>query len=96
MKIVIRERIVKQKIAKLLRCNGVFYFMPQSGIYGKAGIADFVCCVDGRFLAIEAKGSNGKQTELQKQNELAVKKANGTYLLIDDKNISQLEKFIVG
>lgn len=47
----------------------VWYFMPVSRGYGKHGVPDFICCVAGHFIGIEAKAPGGKVTARQ-QNEL--------------------------
>lgn len=53
------EKAVKDAIKKVLSrvaCIGspkVWYYMPSS-LY-KRGIPDFICCIRGRFVAIEAK-----------------------------------------
>jgi penicillin-binding protein-related factor A (putative recombinase) len=85
-----KESKIKDKIKKILKANNVFYFMPQSGIYGRAGIADFICCYNGYFVAIEAKSSTGKQRGLQALSEKQIKASMGVYLLVNDKNVDDL------
>jgi len=49
------EGRVKDQIRKLLRELGVWFYQPVQNGMGQVGIPDFVCCYDGRFVAIEAK-----------------------------------------
>ena len=49
------EASVKNEIKKMLDAHEVYYFMPAANGYGRAGIPDIVCCINGCFLAIECK-----------------------------------------
>ena len=62
--------------------------MPHGAGYGNAGVADFLCCVNGHFLAIEAKAKGGKLTALQEKNSQEVQKANGISLVIDEEALA--------
>ena len=42
-----------------------YYAMPIGTGYGNSGVPDFLCCVNGRFVAVEAKALRGKATALQ-------------------------------
>jgi hypothetical protein len=88
------EAKVKQKIKRLLKHLGVWYFMPVAGRYAKKGIPDFICCANGKFLAIEAKGGGGRATDLQLYVIDEIQKHNGTALVIDETNLPHLERTI--
>jgi hypothetical protein len=61
-----------------------FYWMPVQGHMAEGGVADFVCCVNGRFIAIEAKRpKGGRQSALQAQFEETVNMSNGAYTICD-------------
>lgn len=49
------ERNVKREIKKALTKLNVWHYMPSANVYGRGGIPDFICCLKGRFIAIEAK-----------------------------------------
>jgi hypothetical protein len=49
------EAKVKDKIKKFLKANAIYYAMPATGGYGVSGVPDFLCCVKGKFVGIEAK-----------------------------------------
>ena len=83
-----KEEPVKDRIKKVLRQRGAYFRMPPANGYGKAGDFDFVCCVNGRFLGIEAKrDANEQPTQLQTDNAEAVLRAGGTVLLIHKDNV---------
>jgi len=71
------ESKVKTKIKAILKEHGVYYAMPIGTGYGNAGVPDFLCCVKGRFLAIEAKAGKGVTTALQVKNLREVEAAGG-------------------
>ena len=88
------EAKVKAKIKRLLKAMGVWFFMPVAGRYAKKGIPDFICCANGNFLAIEAKGNGGRATDLQLYVIDEIKKHNGTALVIDETNLAHLERTV--
>ena len=61
--------------------NG-YYSMPSSSGMGEAGIADFLICVKGLYVEVEAKSDVGTQSALQRLHEQAVLESGGVYLLI--------------
>ena len=55
--------------------------------YGLKGSADIIACIDGRFVAVEAKCGRDKQRPEQARFEAAITKAGGVYILarsVDD------------
>lgn len=85
------EAKVKDKIKKILKEHNIYYAMPMGTGYGNAGVPDFLCCVRGNFLAIEAKANGGKTTALQDKNLHEIREAGGTALVIDENNLGKLE-----
>jgi hypothetical protein len=85
------ESKVKAKIKDLLTKYNVYYAMPIGTMYGNSGVPDFLCCVKGHFLAIEAKAGKGKTTALQDKNLHLVEKAGGTSLVIREDTLDLLE-----
>lgn len=79
------ESKVKDKIKKILKDHGVYYAMPHGAGYGNAGVPDFLCCVRGYFLAIEAKTKGGKPTALQVKNMEDIRTAGGVSLVVDEE-----------
>lgn len=89
------EGKVKDAIKKLLKNYGIYYFMPRGSTFGRQGVADFVCCINGKFLSIEAKAdSHSKQTAMQKYDESLVRNAGGTYIVVHKDNLSELESVL--
>jgi pantoate kinase len=88
------EAKIKAKIKKILKDNGVYYAMPIGTGYGNSGVPDFLCCVNGNFLAIEAKAGKGTTTALQEKNLRDIKQAGGTAAVIAEEQLEYLEQLI--
>lgn len=84
------EALVKKKIRKILDEVGVYYAMPIGTGYGNSGVPDFLCCVNGKFFAIEAKAGKGKTTALQDAHIERIHSAGGVALVINESNIDLL------
>ena len=89
------EAKVKAKIKKILEENGVYYAMPIGTGYGRSGVPDFLCCVDGKFLAIEAKATDkDKPTALQMREMKRIEEAGGETIVIYAENVDKLGKVL--
>ncbi len=84
------EAKVKAKIRAILKEHNVYYAMPIGTGYGNSGVPDFLCCVNGHFLAIEAKAGKGKTTALQEKNLKQIKESNGLAFVVNEDNINWL------
>jgi pantoate kinase len=88
------EAKVKAKIKKILKDYGVYYAMPIGTGYGNSGVPDFLCCVNGKFVAIEAKAGKGQATALQLKNLSEINKAGGYTCIINETNLDYLKNVI--
>lgn len=89
-----KEALVKTKIKKILKEHNVYYAMPMGTGYGNSGVPDFLCCVNGKFLAIEAKAGRGIPTALQEKNLRDIKAAGGIALVVNETNIEELKGYL--
>jgi len=89
------EVLVKTKIKKILKENGVWYAMPIGTGFGNSGVPDFLCCVNGRFLSIEAKAGRNIPTALQEKNMRDIRIAGGVALVVNE-DTALLERTIAG
>jgi len=88
------EAKVKAKIKAILKTHGVYYAMPIGTGLGNSGVPDFLCCVHGFFVAIEAKAGKGEPTALQYKNLGGGIKAGGYSCIIKENNLHFLEQVI--
>jgi pantoate kinase len=88
------ESKVKGKIKELLKEHGVYYAMPIGTGYGSSGVPDFLCCVNGYFVAIEAKAGKGQATALQLKHLRDVNASGGYTCIINETNLDYLKAVI--
>ena len=86
------EAKVKKKVVAILKQYGAYFFYPVTGGYGRSGVPDIIVCHKGCFIGIECKAGNNKPTPLQEQNLNAIQAAGGISLVINEDNISTVEK----
>lgn len=92
------EGRVKSDIRKWLKARQIWYYMPVSNGMGVVGIPDFICCWNGRFLAIEAKapGKRGNTTPNQDARIREIITAHGWAIVVDDTSqLDELEKRVL-
>jgi hypothetical protein len=64
--------------------------MPIGTGYGNSGVPDFLVCMKGRFVSIEAKAGKGKPTLLQEDNMRRIREAGGIALVINEFNQEEI------
>ena len=90
------EGKVKDAVRKILKQHNIYYFMPATGGYGRSGVPDFVCCVNGRFLGIECKAGLNQPTELQKREMEAIRMSGGVAVVINEGSVRGLADLLEG
>lgn len=80
------EGRVKAAVKALLKKRGIWFYMPIQNGMGRVGIPDFICCWNGRFLAIETKAP-GKLNNTTANQDLVlseIREHKGVALVVDD------------
>ena len=90
------EGKVKDGIKAWLDEHGAYWYMVVPTGYSRAGVPDFIACVGGRFVGIEAKapGKRRTTTPLQRKELRAIDAAHGVAIVVDDA--SQLNTLLGG
>lgn len=88
------EKKVKDKVVKLLKDHGVYYFFPATHGYGRSGVPDIICCCNGAFIGIECKAGNNKPTALQEKEMRNIRSAGGVTKVINEENIVEVLEVI--
>jgi len=90
------EGKIKKKIDAMLKSKGVWYFKPQAGQYGRSGIPDYIICIRGSFVGIEAKANKTKKlTALQAQAGSKIGAAGGMFFVVyDDTTLAEAQKYL--
>jgi len=89
------EARVKDAVVKVLKKHGVYYFFPATGGYGRSGVPDIICCLDGRFLAIECKAGDNMPTALQARELKNIRDAGGAAIGINEHTIPLFEPLLL-
>ena len=85
------ESKIKKQVDTMLRAEKIWYFSPQAGPYGVAGIPDRIAIVCGLFLGIEVKAdAKCKMTALQERCKEQIENAGGKFFLVYDKETIEL------
>ena len=84
------EKKVKNKVVKILKERGAYYFFPASYGMGRSGVPDIVACHGGRFLGIECKAGKNTTTMLQDRELAAIEESGGLPLVINEHNLDDL------
>lgn len=87
------EGKVKERVRKIFKEYNVLYAHVPGSRFGKAGVGDYICCILGRYLEVEAKAGT-KQSDLQKIRQEAVYNAGGVYIVVDESNLDGLRRVI--
>lgn len=88
------EKKVKNKVVRLLKEYGAYYFFPASYGMGRSGVPDIVCCLRGCFIGIECKAGKNKPTPLQEKELADIIKAGGVSCVINEDNMAELESIL--
>lgn len=79
------EGKVKDAVRKVLRQYGVYHYMPMQNGMGVVGIPDIICCVRGKFLAIETKAPGKLHTvTANQQRQIDLIRESGGVVLVTD------------
>lgn len=90
------EKRVKEKVVKILKEEGVYYFFPATHGFGRSGVPDIICCVNGKFLAVECKAGTNKPTALQVREIEHIRQSNGVAIVVNEENWDMVRGLVRG
>lgn len=91
-----REKPYEDKIKKFIKSVGGWWVKFHGNAFTRDGVPDLLCCVNGKFLAIEVKGDDGEPSELQLHEIEEIKKADGVALVSYPDDFEELKELIRG
>ena len=90
------EKRFENRVKKFLREQGCYYVKYWGGgTYTKSGVPDLLVSVNGYFLGIELKATNGKPSPLQLYHLGAVRRSGGTGILLYPRDWEKFTDFII-
>ena len=78
------EKALTRDIRKLLKQHGGFFYKAWQGPMSASGVADLIGVFDGKPVAIEIKGPNGRLSPAQEKFLRRWKQAGGVSLVARD------------
>jgi hypothetical protein len=63
-------------------------------VLNRAGAPDIFICKNGKFVTVEVKAEDGRQSMLQQYNQRRIEKCGGVYILTESKEdfVKQYER----
>jgi Holliday junction resolvase len=90
----VNEAWVKKKVVDYLKSLGVYYFFPVASGYMRNGVPDIVCCIKGKFVAIECKAGKNTTTAIQDKNIEQIKLNGGVAIVINEVNLDYMKEVV--
>lgn len=91
-----RETDYQNKIKKFIESVGGWWVKFHGNAFTRDGVPDLLCCVNGKFLAIEVKRDDGEASKLQLHEIEEIKKAGGLAGVYYPKDFDRLKEEIRG
>lgn len=92
---LLNEKQFENQVKKFLKSHNIWHFKVWGGGFQRSGIPDLICCVNGYFVAIELKGSDGKPTELQKYHIREINKSGGIGVILYPEQFERFKLLIL-
>lgn len=88
-----KEADVKEYVKSVLKSyTPCWWFMPPANGYGRAGIPDFIGCINGKLFAIETKFGSNKPTAMQYREIAGIDRAGGATWVVNETNCTEWAK----
>ena len=85
-----RESQIQTKIIKYL--NGIGAYTIKTITTNKNGCPDVICCLNGKFIALEVKADKGIVSKLQEHNIKQIKNSDGIAEVV--RSVDEVKKII--
>lgn len=90
------EKSFENKIKRYLKDMDAYRVKYHGNYFSENGTPDILACVNGYFLAIEVKATNGKPSELQLAKVDEIRKAGGFAYVVYPSGWERLRDIING
>lgn len=87
-----KEKVFENKIKSYLKSIGAYFIKTHGDRFSKIGTPDILACVNGRFVAIEVKGENGKPSELQLYHIMQIRRSGGIGFILYPKDFEEFKR----
>lgn len=92
-----KETPFKEMVEEWLDQNRHWYIKYWAGArYTKEGIPDILACINGRFVGMELKGTDGRPKLLQLKKLMQIREAGGIGVLLYPEEFEYFKEFVDG
>lgn len=92
---IAEEKNFENKVKTFLKSQNAWILKTWGGGMQRSGIPDLLCCVHGKFVAVEVKATRGKPSELQLWNVKKIKESGGIAVVLYPKDFEEFKKEIL-
>lgn len=89
------EKQFQDKVIQFLKINNIYHIKVWGGGFQKAGIPDLLCCIRGKFVALELKTEKGASTVLQKYNIYKIQAGGGYARVLRPSEFEQFRRDVL-
>ncbi len=88
------EKNFENRIKSYLKSIGAYFIKTHGDRFSRVGTPDIIACVNGYFVAVEVKATNGRPSELQKYHIQQIKDAGGFGVILYPDEFEDFKKTI--
>lgn len=88
------EKNFENRIKACLKSKGAYFIKTHGDRFSRVGTPDIIACVNGYFVAVEVKATNGRPSELQKYHIQQIKDAGGIGVILYPDDFEDFKKII--
>ena len=88
------EKVFENKIKAYLKSIGAYFIKTHGDRFSRVGTPDIIACINGHFVAVEVKATNGKASELQKYHINQIKESGGFAVILYPDEFDDFKKTI--
>lgn len=88
------EKLFETKVKRYLTDRGCWHVKFFANKFTRVGVPDILACVNGYFLGIEVKASDGHPSELQIWNRDKIREAGGYSIVLYPDQFDLFKEFI--
>ena len=88
------EKLFENKVKKYLTERGCWHVKFFANKFTRVGVPDILACVNGYFLGIEVKASDGRPSELQIWNRDKIRESGGQCIVLYPEQFNEFKDFI--
>jgi Holliday junction resolvase len=88
------ERAIVEVLKKFLKDRGIFYIRNIGSNAMRAGLPDFVLCLNGKFIGVECKSGTDDLSAIQGVVRDEIVASGGEYFVVNEGNIDKFKRWV--